>query len=253
MTGERRARIADFVNRRGSARVNELADAFETSAVTIRNDLTQLEREGRLVRDRGGATAARRTITSLLAVEERAHLRIEEKRRIARAAAAFVDPGDTLLMDAGTTVVEMVPHLAKLEDLTVVTNALNVAIQVGAQTDAHVILLGGTYNRVSTSVLGPMAEQQLAELSVQKLFLGTQAFDIEQGLTDTTIEIAQIKRRMIQSAREVLLLTDSGKWDCIGFSKVAPLTAIQTLITDTNLPDAARSAIEELGIRTLLV
>jgi len=253
MTKQRRLQIAEFVEARGSARVSELAEAFDTSEVTIRSDLARLERDGRLLRDRGGAIANERALTSLLAVEERAHLHLNEKRRIARAAVDLVQPGDTVLLDAGTTVVEMVPLLAKVKGLTLVTNALNVALKAGAMTDARVILLGGTLNRESSSNLGPMTEQQLANLSVRKLFLGTQALNLDAGLTDTTIEIAQIKQRMIQSARDVILLTDSSKWDKTGFIKVAGLDLVHTLICDDGLPKMARAALAKTGLDVVLV
>jgi DeoR family transcriptional regulator, aga operon transcriptional repressor len=162
-------------------------------------------------------------------------------------------PGDTIIMDAGTTVVEMAPHLAGIADLTVVTNALNVAGEVSAATGARVILLGGAVSRESNSTLGPMAEQSLNELVVQKVFLGTQALDLKLGLTDTSIEIAQIKRAMLGVARQAILLTDSSKWGRAGFVKVAPLTAFQTIVIDTGLPEDAQPAIERLGVEVLVV
>ena len=215
----------------------------------------QLEKQGLLVRDRGGALPPEqpRELTSLLAVEQRAHLQIDEKRSIARVAAQMVSPGDTILMDAGTTVVEMTPHLAGITPLTVVTNALNVALEVCAKTDAHVILLGGNVNRESSSTLGSLAEQTLGELRVQIAFLGTQAFDLEHGLTDTTLEIAQAKRAMIRASRRVVLLTDSSKLGRSGFIKVAPLTAVQTIVTDGGLPAEARTELERMGVEVIVV
>jgi DeoR family transcriptional regulator of aga operon len=252
---QRRAQIAELVRQSGAARVADLAERFQVSEVTIRNDLVQLEKQGQLIRDRGGALPLdhAREITSLLAVEQRAHLQIAEKQRIARAAAQLVSPGDTILMDAGTTVVEMAPHLAGITPLTVVTNALNVALEVATKTDARIILLGGNFSRESSSTLGSLAEQTLGELRVQKAFLGTQAFDLEHGLTDTTMEIAQVKRAMIRAARRVILLMDSTKLGHSGFIKVAPLTAVQMLITDTGLPEVARLEIERLGVEVQTV
>lgn len=255
MVLQRRAQIAELVKEAGSARVDELSQRFQVSEVTIRNDLEKLEKQGLLMRDRGGALPAAhatRELTSLPAVEQRAHLQIAEKRRIAGAAAQLVNPGDTILMDAGTTVVEMVPHLAGITPLTVVTNALNVALELSAKTEAHVILLGGNLSRESSSTLGSLAEQTLGELRVQTAFLGTQAFDLEHGLTDTTLEIAQVKRAMIRAARRVILLTDSSKLGQSGFIKVAPLTAFQTIITDPALPPEARLELERLGIEVIL-
>jgi DeoR/GlpR family transcriptional regulator of sugar metabolism len=186
-------------------------------------------------------------------VDQRAALNLEQKRRIAQAAAALIAPGDTIIMDAGTTAVEMVAALTSIKPLTVVTNALNVALELGARSEAHVVLLGGTLNRESSSTLGPIAEHNLDQLVVQKLFLGTQAMNLEHGLTDSTIEIAQVKRAMIRNARQVILLTDSSKWDMVGFTKVAPLSEIDTIICDTGLPEEARAAIQHLGVELVLV
>ena len=156
-------------------------------------------------------------------------------------------------MDAGTTVVEMASHLAGIIPLTVVTNALNVALTIGAATEAQVIFLGGTLSREASSTVGPLAEQTLANLAVQKVFLGTQALDLESGLTDTTLEIAQVKRAMIKAAKQVFLLADSSKWDQTGFIKVAQLEEIDALISDEKFPASARMAVERLGIRLILV
>ena len=251
---QRRAQIAELARAGGSVRVSDMAERFKVSEVTIRNDLMQLEKDGVLVRDRGGAVPAgtTRDIKSLLAVEQRAHIQTGEKQRIARAAAAMVEPGDTILMDAGTTVVEMAQFLVNIAPLTVVTNALNVALEMAARTTAQIILLGGTFSRESTSTLGSLAEQTLAELLVQKAFLGTQAFDLEHGFTDTTLEIAQVKRAMIRAAKRVVLLTDSSKLGQSGFIKVAPLGAVQTLISDTALPAEARETIERMGVEVVL-
>jgi DeoR/GlpR family transcriptional regulator of sugar metabolism len=252
MTLHRRSRILDLVRQRGAVQVDELAELFDVSKVTIRSDLAQLEKDGLLIRDRGGAISTSQ-VSTLLGVEQRAALNLEEKRRIGRAAAQLVSPGDTIIMDAGTTVVEMAPYLAGITDLTVVTNALNVAGEVSAATGARVILLGGAVSRESNSTLGPMAEHSLNELVVQKVFLGTQALDLKLGLTDTSIEIAQIKRAMLGVARQAILLTDSSKWGRAGFIKVAPLTAFQTIVIDTSLPEDAQPAIERLGVEVLLV
>ena len=255
MTQQRRARIAELVREHGVVRVGELADQFAVSEVTIRNDLVRLERDGHLARDHGGATAIdeSKRVTSLLRVDERATQQMDEKRRIAQAAAKFVAPGDTIILDAGTTVVELARLLSKVSPLTVVTNALNVAMEIGTASEARLILLGGTFHRESSSTVGPLAEHNLTELVVQKLFLGTQAFDLEHGLTDSTSEIAQAKRAMIRAARQVILLTDSSKWSHAGFIKVSPLAELDTIITDEGLPAEARDAIQRLGIELIVV
>jgi DeoR family transcriptional regulator of aga operon len=250
MVNQRRRQIVTQARRNGSVRVADLAAQFQVSEVTIRNDLACLESDGELMRDRGGAIPAAETreVTRLLEVEKRGHVQTSEKRRIAASAAKLVQPGDTILMDAGTTVVEMARHLADIPRLTIVTNALNVAMEVAATTTARIILLGGTFNRDSSSTLGSFGERALGELRVDKLFLGTQAFDRAHGLTDTTMEIAEIKRAMISAARSVILLTDSSKWASAGFIKVAPLDVVHSIYTDEGLPAEAQAAIRQLKI-----
>ncbi|MHA3775455.1 DeoR/GlpR family DNA-binding transcription regulator [Verrucomicrobiota bacterium sgz303538] len=254
MTQHRRSKIAEIVHRQGAVRVNELAEILQVSEVTIRSDLVRLEKEGHLIRDRGGAIAkpAPKLVTSLLRVEQRAALNLEAKQRIASAAARMVSPGDTIILDAGTTVVEMTKLISGVTPLTVVTNALNAALELSASSEARIILLGGTFNRDSSSTLGPLTEHNLNELVVQKLFLGTQAMDLDHGLTDSTPEIAQVKRAMIRAARQVILLTDSSKWGKAGFIKVAPLRSVHTLITDNDLSEEARSAVERAGVELVV-
>jgi DeoR/GlpR family transcriptional regulator of sugar metabolism len=254
MTLHRRGQIVEIVLQRGMIRVDELAGLFHVSEVTIRNDLAALERDGQILRDRGGALAPtdNTELRMLLGLEHRAKMQAEQKRRIGQTAAQLVDPTDTIILDAGTTVVGMAPHLPTAETLTVVTNALNCALMVAMETEARLIVLGGALNRESSSTLGPLAEKNLEGIVVDKLFLGAQAMSLENGLTDTTMEIAHIKSAMLRSARQVILLADSSKWGRAGFIKVAPLEAVHTLITDGNLPMEARVAIQRLGINLIL-
>ena len=253
MMRERQARIAEQVQRTGSVRVSDLARDLAVSEVTIRNDLARLEKEGLLARDHGGAIRpSARQVTSLAGIEFRAGVRTEEKRRIGAEAARLVEPGDTILIDAGTTAVEMTRFLGDVAPLTIVTHAVNVAL-AAAETQAQVILLGGQYSRESASNLGPLAERSLADLLIDKLFLGVQAIDFEHGLTDTTPEIAQMKRAMIRASRKVLLVADSTKWNSSGFIKVAPLSSLHGVISDKGTPEDVSARLADLGIGVTLV
>lgn len=248
---DRRGRIAALVRQRGSVRVQDLAEQFQVSPVTIRTDLAQLEKEGLLVRDRGGAVAAAPR-SALVAFETRTSLHLSAKQQIGRAAAALVAPGDTVLMDAGTTVVEMVPHLPQAGPLTVVTNALNVGLALQGLHDVRAILLGGTINYATFGTLGAMAEHDLEGLVVEKLFLAAETVHTEDGVTDSTFEIAQLKRAMVRAARQVVLLADSSKWGRSGFIKVTPLSSINTVVTDAGLSRADQIALERLGVRVII-
>jgi DeoR family transcriptional regulator of aga operon len=231
-------------------RTEELARLFSVSPVTIRSDLDLLAKEGVLVRDRGGAVVNTNTVLTI-AFNQRAELNLDEKRRIGQAAARLVVPGDTIIMDAGTTTMEMSKVLTDINPLTVVTNALNVAMQMGSVREVNVILIGGSLNRDTISIIGPTAAAHLHDLVVQKAFIGVHAFD-EDGLTDLSIEVSQVKRAMIQAARQVILLADSSKWRKVGFAKVARLASLSTIVTDTGLPDDARAAIQRMGIELIL-
>lgn len=251
---DRRTRIADLVRQQRTVRVPDLAELFQVSEVTIRSDLAQLEREGLVVRERGGAVANTQNQGSMLiAFEQRTHLYLDEKRRIGEAAAQMVDPGDTIIMDAGTTTVEMTRYLSHLSGLTVVTNALNIAAEMGSVPGAQTLVLGGAMNYDTFSTLGPLVEQGLEHMRVQKVFLAAQSIDTEIGVTDTSLEIAQAKRAMVNTARQVILLADSSKWSRPGFIKVVPFSSIDVVITDNQLPENARSSLAEMGVDLRLV
>jgi DeoR/GlpR family transcriptional regulator of sugar metabolism len=250
LAAERRARIGALAARQGVVRTEELSRLFGVSPVTIRSDLDQLAKEGVLVRDRGGAVVNTNTALTV-AFNQRAELNLEEKQRIGLAAARLVARGDTVILDAGTTTMEMAKVLTEVTPLTVVTNALNVAMQMGSVRDVNVFLIGGSLNRDTISIIGPTASQHLHDLVVQKAFIGIHAFD-EDGLTDPSIEVAQVKRAMIQAARQVILLADSTKWRNVGFAKVARLASISTIVSDTGLPDEARAAIQRAGLELIL-
>ena len=250
---DRRTRIADRVRQQGAVRVDELAEQFGVSAVTIRGDLEQLEQLGVVIRDRGGAVAPHPAASGLIAFDQRSALHPDAKARIGQAAARLVSPGDTIILDAGTTTVQMVSHLRELRQLTVITNALNVAFELRSMPDVRVVLLGGNVNYETFSTHGTMTEQGLEAVVVQKLFLGAQSVELEAGVTDTSSEIARVKRAMLKAARQVILVADSSKWQRSGFIKVAPFSAIHTIVTDTDLPAEARTAVQRAGSELILV
>jgi len=235
LASHRRRKITELVNARGSMRVIELSKILGVSGVTVRNDLEQLAHEGLVVRDHGGAIARAYTALSV-AFDQRAQLNLEAKQRIGQAAASLVKPGDTIILDSGTTLLELAKRLPHLSPLTIITNSLNVATQVGSLPDVHVVLAGGSLSTETISTVGPLAERDLGDLLADRLFLGTHSFDLETGLSDVSLEVARIKRVMISTAKQVILLADSAKFLTRSMARVAPLSAINYLITDTGFP-----------------
>ena len=236
LVADRRRMINELVASRGSLRVAELSDMLGVSEVTIRNDLEVLAQEGLLMRDHGGAIARTHAALSV-AFDQRSRIRSDAKQRIAQEAANLVQPGDTIMIDNGSTLMEMAKRLPNLASLTVITNALNIAIQVGSLPDVHVVLAGGTLSSQTIGTVGPLTEAALGDLLADKLFLGTHAFEIETGLSDFSIEVARVKRTMISAAKRVILLADSSKFPTRALARVAPISDVHLIITDTGFPE----------------
>jgi DeoR/GlpR family transcriptional regulator of sugar metabolism len=252
---ERRAVIVNMTMEKGVVSISEITQLFGVSEVTARHDLDVLAQQGIVIRQRGGAIA--QVHTSLArAIDQQSRVNLEAKGRIGAYAARLVQPGDTIMMDAGTTVMEMAKRLHSVAPVTVVTNAMNVASQIVDREGSHVILLGGSLSPETVSTVGPLAERALSDLLVTKLFLGAHTVDAQAGIVDTSMEIARVKRAMIQTANKVILLADSSKWTTRSreaFARVAPLTAVHMVITDGGLPADIRSVIERLGVELCLV
>jgi DeoR family transcriptional regulator of aga operon len=252
LTGERRRQIGEILARHGRVTVKELSKLFRVTAVTIRSDLDTMARDGLLIRDRGGAIAHTST-TLAVAFEKRAIQNREQKRLIGRMASSLVNDRETIILDAGSTVMELAHSLPSDKPFTVVTTALNIAARVGALPNVNVLIAGGSLSRETISTVGALAERDLENLVVDKLFLSTQAFDAEHGLTDDSFDIARVKAAMIRSARRVILLADSSKWGKSAFAKIAPLGEIDVLITDSGISKDAERAIQRFGIEVMRV
>jgi len=249
---DRHDQILKLLGVQGSVKVSELSRIFAVSEVTIRTDLERLARQGLLVRYRGGAVA--RVETSLsTAFAERARHRQAEKERIAKKATEWVRPGDAIFLDAGSTVLEFAKRLEGCTPLTVVTTAVNTAALLSGFAGIHVIMAGGSLTPETISTVGQIAERDISDLLGDKVFLGVSSFSPEFGIVDVSIEVARVKNAMIQASRQVIVLADSSKFQNRSLAKVAPMSAVHTLITDTDLSDAAADSIRALGVEVIRV
>jgi DeoR/GlpR family transcriptional regulator of sugar metabolism len=249
---QRRQAILDLTVRRGQVEVNDVSELFRISKVTARNDLDYLAKRNLVVRSRGGAVAAlHQSLTASFSV--RALQCQDEKRRIARAALGFIAPGETIILDAGSTVVELSNLISNPEELTVVTPALNIAMQLGSLPGVEVITVGGKLDAQTISNVGPIAEMQLQSVLAHKLFLGAYAIDPQGDLAEPQQEVAGLKRAMVKAARQVILLADSSKWNSRSArAKVVGLEAFHTVVTDSGLEDGVRRSMERSGIRVIV-
>lgn len=249
---ERRERLLSFVEIHSRVTIEQICDEFEISPATARRDLQVLTEEGKLRRFHGGAVVARSAPPELPFVE-RSSEQAEEKRRIGRAAAALVNDGETVLLSSGTTVLEVARHLRDRRNLTVVTNSLLVINMLFDVSGITLIALGGILRSTEQSFIGHLSELALNELRVRKVVMGIRAIDLESGLTNDYLPEAQTDRKILSISSEVILVADHTKCERVSSVRLAPLTAVNTFITDNQAPPHFVSALRELGIEVLTV
>lgn len=239
---QRQARLLALVNSRGIVSVTELARRLDTSQMTIRRDLTLLDARGLLRRIRGGAMAV--TVSRDLPLQRRERLELSAKAAIGRTAAGLVKPGDTILLDAGTTVLALARCLRAARSLTVVTNSLEALAELRDRPGLRVVAVGGLVRPGSGSLTGPLAERTLEEIRVDRAFLGTIGITPQWEASNSDLDLAALQRRVLSAARENYLLADHTKVGRTGLAIVGPLTAFSAVITDAGIAPSALSQLE---------
>ncbi|WP_426700190.1 transcriptional repressor AgaR [Rhodanobacter sp. Col0626] len=251
LVGERRRLIVELVERQGRATVEELANKFGTSAVTIRADLDALARNSAIVRSHGGALPSAND-TPLNIKETRWHA---QKLRIGQAAARMIQDGETIILDSGSTTVEIARQIrqTKFESLTVITNALNIAMELSGLSQVRVMMLGGMLRQTSYSLVGPDAEQALAKLSADRLFLGVDGLDPEVGVTTPDPLEAALNALMIRVSRQTIAVLDASKLGQRSLSVITPVRNLDIVISDNSAPTETVEALRAAGVQVVLV
>lgn len=248
---ERQGAIAEQARAQGRVDVAELALAFSVSLETVRRDLTSLERSGVLRRVHGGAIPAER-LRHEPALAVRAGERTVEKRRIAEAALAELGGATTVLLDAGSTTARLADLLPTGRELTVVTNALPIAMALAHRTDLTVLLLGGRVRPRTLATVDHMALAALADLCVDVAFLGTNGLSTERGFTTADPAEAAVKRAMVHAARRAVVLADASKVGEDQLARFAALDDVETLILDSSVDPRIAAELEAAGPRVVL-
>ncbi len=234
--------------------VGELVDDFGVSAVTVRGDLGALAEAGAVRRSHGGALRHKGAHEDVpITVKET--LQHAEKVRIGDAASRMIRDGETIMLDSGTTTAEiarLLPH-RKLRSLTVITNALNIAMEVAAQPNVRLIMIGGILRQMSYSLVGPHAEQILQGLHADRLFLGVDGLDPDIGLMTPDVLEARLNALMIQVSREVVVVADAAKFHRRSLSVIAKLDAVHRVITDRAVPEESVALLRARGVDVLVV
>lgn len=238
----------------GVVSISDLAREFGTSPITVRRDLLALERDGYLVRTHGGATAgAARPIYEPSPYVKRETEHGSGKKAITSKAATYVRDGDTLIINAGTTMHALAAQLRNARDLQVVTNGLTVATELAASHDAQVFMLGGSIDFKKMGTVGPRAEEAMRDVHVEKAFLGITGISIEHGLFMHSAAEAQINRLFVAAAREITVVVDSSKFDVPCLFRVASLQEIDRIITDDGIRPEIKAVLERLDLELIIV
>lgn len=249
---ERHNLILETLIRHESIPVSSLSLLLDVSAVTIRKDLTELESAKKLYRSHGKAVLINPYINNR-SILEKEKLARREKELIGREAASMITHDDSIIIASGSTVLAFAHCIKPIHRLTVISASLKVSEFLGTNENIEVIQLGGTLRHSSLSVVGKYAEAPLSEFCCSKLFIGVDGIDLDFGLTTTDIREADLNKVMMRTAQKTIVLADSSKFRRRGFSKIANITDVDTIITDSNIPATISQAIEDLGIELRIV
>ena len=239
---QRRVKILDLIREDGHAKVQELSRIFNVTDVTIRQDLEALEKLGYIQREHGGAFL--KDVGSFAKtgkVFNQTH--IEEKREIAQKAASFISEGECIILDSGSTTTEIAKLLTQYKELTVITNALNIALILGENPGI---------NAPTLSLTGKMAADSLKGFHANKLFLATAGISPDMSLTYPSLSDLMVKSAMIKAAEEVILVADSSKIGISAFASLGSISMVNSFITDSNISEENIEKMKEKNINLLI-
>ncbi len=251
LQNQRREKIFDLLKEDGFAKVINLARLFKVTEVTIRQDLEKLESEGLIIKEHGGASIKNvedqvRSF-SLLRQEN-----LEQKSAIAQKCLEFIENGDTIILDSGSTTTEIAKKIKGFKQLTVITNALNIALLLGADPDIEVIMTGGEFKPPTLSLTGQKAADFFKGLNVQKLFLATAGISLKSGLTYPSISDLVVKKAMIDAAEVTYLVADSTKMGKNALASLGALSLIDYIITDDKIEEKHKQVFRDNEIEVII-
>lgn len=249
---DRQNQVLHYVKKNRVATVAELAEHFKVHEATIRRDLSFLEKEGKLRRTHGGVMVEDE-VHSEPPFQERESVQFEEKKRMGQYAENFINDGDNIILDSGTTTAHIVDAILKKKNITVITNDINIAANLRFSSQTKVIVTGGNLFPESYMLNGLMTDKALSELYVHKAFIGTPAFHHKLGLSHFDDYLVSAKRSMIESAKEVIVVADHTKIGKISLHKVAEIREIDILITTNQLDEEQRSNLENANLDVHIV
>jgi DeoR/GlpR family transcriptional regulator of sugar metabolism len=245
---DRERRLLDILVDDPDLSVNAISQNLDVSPATIRNDLNILTEKGALVRMRGKSVPAYHP--DLLARQKK---NVDEKKRIARAAASLVRDGDTIIIDTGTTAAQIPRYLVGKSDVHVVTNSMMLLPYARISPGIHLTIVGGEFRPAIDCLIGKLATEGFSNFHVRLAFIGTAGFTIEGGITNMFLESAEVIREMCNVADRIILVADSTKYGQLGFAKVIPLNRVHQIVTDKRMLPKNVDELRSLGLEVTIV
>ena len=244
---DRQNAILDQLLTQESVLVSDLATSLDVSLVTIRKDLTELEKAGKLYRSHGKAI-----LTNNRSVNEKEKLKAEEKQLIGAEAVKLLVKDDSIILASGTTIHALACNIHAESRLTIVSASLQATMTLAANDNIDIIQLGGMVRHSSVSVVGQYSMEILRGCSFTKLFLGVDGIDLDFGISTTDMREAELNRSMMNAAQKTIVLADSSKFGRRGFAKINGLEDVDIIITDAKIPQFIANKIEEMGIELII-
>jgi DeoR/GlpR family transcriptional regulator of sugar metabolism len=249
---QRRKKILEILEKESKVKVVELSRRFAISDVTIRNDLAELEESGLLERIHGGAIRSHKAYYNM-SLSERMRANEPEKRRIAAQVAAMVSEGDTLMMDSGTTTLYVSRELKSVKDLTIVTNSLAIAEEIGYRDNIHLILVGGSLDQRYQFTYGDDAVQQLKRYKADLMVVSADGVSVEDGITTHHHHEAEVSRQMMARANKTIACVDFSKIGRGSFAFINSIECLDILVTDEKAGQEELELLREKGIKVFVV
>jgi DeoR/GlpR family transcriptional regulator of sugar metabolism len=248
---ERQQQILEIARDNHQVAVSDLSRRFGVSEVTIRRDLRELAAQGALQRAHGGAVVATPAPPEPPVIQRMAEAR-DSKEAIGHATAALIADGDAVFIGSGTTTAYIVRYLADREELTVVTNALNIATELATAKGVTVVVTGGMMRASELSLVGHIAEQSLCEVRVDKVIMGMRAVSLEDGMTNDYLPEVMTDRTIIEMAPELIVVADHCKFGKVASAYIAPVERMTTLVTDKGADPEFLDHLRGLGIQVIV-
>ena len=248
---ERREQIIALLAQKGRVSVADLSEQFGVSQATIRADLDALAAENLLSRTHGGALALDQNRLEL-SFDFRRRLHAPQKSAIGAAAAALIEDGDAIILDASTTALAVAAQIKDLRELTVLTNGIFIALELLKAPGITVLMPGGFLRRDSVSMVGDEGHDFIEQFNFQKGFFGAKGLTLEEGLTDVNSAEVAVKRNLVARARQVIAIVDSSKWGRVGFASFASIAQVDCIITDDGGPPDMVTALRQAGVDVVI-